>query len=312
MHKKSSWTLMLATVLLAGCGKQIPKEVIQPGEMENILYDYHLVTAMSSDLSHSENYKKKALRQYVFQKHGVAEADFDSSMVWYTRHTKELALIYNNLGKCFRSGKKQTQKLLALRENKPEISMEGDTVDLWYNKDLFWLTDAPLTNKVYFTIPADSNFKAKDAFLWSFHSVFLSEQRPRVTMGFNVLFDNDSVMGRIQEINASGVHTLYIKPDSAFAIKSVNGFIYLSGDFVENPGVIIDNISLTRYHQPVDSTATTEVLVDSVFIEEKKEATAIDSVMSEKKTDSVLLRTPVRLDSLNAPERIRSGRKSRR
>mgnify|MGYP007002343725 CR=1 FL=1 len=54
-----------------------------------------------------------------------------------------------------------------MREDKPAASLPGDTVDVWYDRKLYWLTDVPLANKVTFEIPADSNFKAKDAFLWS-------------------------------------------------------------------------------------------------------------------------------------------------
>ena len=100
MHnKKIRWTLLLSAALLAGCGKQIPKDVIHPDKMEDILYDYHLTTAMSGNISYDENYKKEALRNYVYRKHHVTKAEFDSSMVWYTRHTENLAKIYTNLGK---------------------------------------------------------------------------------------------------------------------------------------------------------------------------------------------------------------------
>ena len=147
MHnKKIRWTLLLSAALLAGCGKQIPKDVIHPDKMEDILYDYHLTTAMSGNISYDENYKKEALRNYVYRKHHVTKAEFDSSMVWYTRHTENLAKIYTNLGKRFREEKKDVKRLLAMRENKPSMSQPGDTVDVWYNKTLYWLTDAPLSN----------------------------------------------------------------------------------------------------------------------------------------------------------------------
>ncbi|WP_455672827.1 DUF4296 domain-containing protein [Phocaeicola sp.] len=298
MRKKNRWTLLLGAALLVGCGKQVPKSVIQPGQMESILYDYHLSTSMSANISYSENYKKEALRQYVFQKHRITEAEFDSSMVWYTRHTAELARIYTNLGKRFREEKKAMSKLLAARENRPEISLPGDTVNIWYNKALYWLTDAPLTNKVSFAIPTDSNFKAKDAFLWSADYTFLSDEQQRVTMGFNVLFDNDSVVGRVKEITGSGVQTLYIKTDSAYNIRSINGFIYLSGDSVEAPGVIVNNITLTRYHAPVDTTALAqEAAKDSVAVkkEEGKAVVTAPAVKKEEVDSAANTTVPVRL-----------------
>lgn len=295
MCRNITWTLLLGAALLVGCGKQIPTDVIQPDRMENILYDYHLSISMSNNLSYSDNYQKEAYKNYVFQKYRITEAEFDSSMVWYTRHTEELAAIYKKLGERFRKEKKQVQNLLAQRENKPAISQPGDTVNVWYDHTIYWLTDAPLTDKVTFEIPTDSNFKAKDAFLWSADYTFLSDGGRKATVGFNIMFDNDSVVGRVQEITRSGMQSLYIKSDSAFAIKSVNGFIYYEDDSLRTPGLIVNNITLTRYHEPVDSVAV--AAKDSVAAVVKAPA---DNVVTDKKTDSVQVETkkgvPVRMN----------------
>ena len=103
-------------------------------------------------------------------------------------------------------------------------------------------------------------------------------------MGFNILFDNDSVVGRVKDITCSGVQTLYIKPDSAFAIKSVSGFIYYmdSDSSTNKPGLIINNIALTRYHEPVDTM--TVAGKDSLAVEQR---VGTDSVVTEKKADSI-------------------------
>lgn len=268
MYKKISWALIFSATMLVGCGKQIPKNVIQPNDMESILYDYHLSMAMSNNLSYSETYKKAAYNEYVFKKYHITEAQFDSSMVWYTRHTEELARIYSNIGKRFRDEKGKIQKLLAARENKPAQSLPGDTVDVWSAQKLYWLTEASLTNKIAFEIPSDSNFKPKDSFVWSADYTFLSKGKQRAAMGFNIIFDNDSVViGKVKEFTASGTQTLYIKPDSAYQIKSLNGFIYYMGDSAQNLGMIVNNIKLTRYHEPVDTTATTLSTADSLAVD---------------------------------------------
>ena len=312
MRRNITWTLMLSAALLAGCGKQIPAEVIQPDRMENILYDYHLSISMSNNLSYSDNYQKEAYKNYVFRKHHITEAEFDSSMVWYTRHTEELAAIYKRLGEHFRNEKKQMQTLLAQRENKPAISQPGDTVNVWYDRTIYWLTDAPLTNTVTFEIPTDSNFKAKDAFLWSADYTFLSDGGRKAMMGFNVMFDNDSVAGRVQEVTRSGVQRLYIKPDSAFAIKSVNGFIQYADDSLRTPGLIVNKITLTRYHEPVDSVAVAakdslaaavKAAADSVVTADKK----VDTVQVETKKEAPVRMNPREMKENNAerPQRIK-------
>ena len=103
-------------------------------------------------------------------------------------------------------------------------------------------------------------------------------------MGFNILFDNDSVVGRVKDITCSGVQTLYIKPDSAFAIKSVNGFIYYADNdsSANKPGLIINDITLTRYHEPIDTMTVTEK--DSLAVEQR---VGSDSMVTEKKADSI-------------------------
>lgn len=311
MCRNITWTLLLGAALLVGCGKQIPTDVIQPDRMENILYDYHLSISMSNNLSYSDNYQKEAYKNYVFQKYSITEAEFDSSMVWYTRHTEELAAIYKRLGERFRKEKKQVQTLLAQRENKPATSQPGDTVNVWYDRTIYWLTDTPLTDKVTFEIPADSNFKAKDAFLWSADYTFLSDTGRKVTVGFNIMFDNDSVVGRVQEVIRSGIQSLYIKPDSAFAIKSVNGFIYYEDDSLRTPGLIVNNITLTRYHEPVDSVAVAakdsvaaavKVSEDNVAADKK-----VDTVQLEPKKDAPVRMNPREMKENNAerPQRIK-------
>lgn len=316
MCRNITWTLLLGAALLVGCGKQIPTDVIQPDRMENILYDYHLSISMSNNLSYSDNYQKEAYKNYVFRKYSITEAEFDSSMVWYTRHTEELAAIYKRLGERFRKEKKQVQTLLAQRENKPATSQPGDTVNVWYDRTIYWLTDTPLTDKVTFEIPADSNFKTKDAFLWSADYTFLSDAGRKATVGFNIMFDNDSVVGRVQEVIRSGIQSLYIKPDSAFAIKSVNGFIYYEDDSLRTPGLIVNNITLTRYHEPVDSVAVAakdsvaaavKVSEDNVAADKK-----VDTVQVEPKKDVPVRMNPREMKENNAerPQRIKRRNKS--
>ena len=56
MKKQASWLLVAAFLSgMAGCGKKIPEDVIQPDAMESLLYDYHLASTMSSSVSYTEN-----------------------------------------------------------------------------------------------------------------------------------------------------------------------------------------------------------------------------------------------------------------
>ena len=156
----------LTLVLLAGgmfaCGKKIPSDIIQPEAMENLLYDYHLASTLGNNLSGSETQKRKAYYDYVFQKHQVTEAEFDSSMVWYTRHTEELSQIYENLQKRYEAAEKLARKQVDRQSGQISVSQSGDTVDIWRDRSIYWLTNSPLTNKAVFNFKADTTFRPKD------------------------------------------------------------------------------------------------------------------------------------------------------
>ena len=134
---KFRWTLIACLALLTSCGKEIPNEIIQPNKMERVLYDYHLMMNLSDN---SKNTEREAQKNYIFQKHDITQADFDSSMVWYTRETKELMSIYDNLNKRFKREYEHTARLLESRgDANTHVFASEDTVDVWVKDKLLWL-----------------------------------------------------------------------------------------------------------------------------------------------------------------------------
>lgn len=250
--------LIIGCGLMISCGKHIPGDIILPDKMEDILYDYHMSISMSDNLPYEENYKKKSYQNYVFLKHGITEAEFDSSMVWYTRNTKELADIYTNLSKRFNEQRNYIENFLEARKENDFVSMPGDTVDVWPYKSLYWLTDNPFNNQFVFKINPDSNFLVKDAFLWKANYTFIA--KGNVTMALNILYDNDSVVGLSKQITQSGTDSIYLYPDSASAIRSLNGFIHISSDSIYHTSVIVNDISLMKYHSITDSVSNIKEL----------------------------------------------------
>lgn len=242
---------LLGCCLFANCGKHIPGDIIQPDQMEDILYDYHIASSMSNNLNSGEYYKKKAYQNYVFQKHDITEAEFDSSMVWYTRHTSELATIYSNLNDRFKKEKQHIDMFLSAREEDGYASIPGDTVDIWPYRRFYWLSSNPLNNQFVFEIEPDSNYHIQDAFLWKANYSFMTEGK--VNMVLNVLYSNDSVIGKSKLIERSGMDSISLYTDSVYQIKKINGFIYVPKDSVQKSDVIINELSLIKYHLKVDS-----------------------------------------------------------
>jgi hypothetical protein len=252
---------------LSSCGKEIPDEIIQPSKMEKVLYDYHLTMGMSDN---SKNTEKEARKKYIFQKHGITAADFDSSMVWYTRESQELMSIYENLNKRFKREYEHVERLLESREEANTRSFaSGDTVDVWMKENILWFTKSPLNNRLTFEIKADSTFHPKDAFDWNMDYYFMTDGE--AIMGLNVIYENDSVIGMTKSITESGPQSIYLHTDSAYNIKSLNGFVYIPQNQAKQPNILLHKINLTRYHmpEPTDSLSTDSV---SATQEIKKES----------------------------------------
>lgn len=244
--------LLWGTVFtVVSCGKQIPDDIIQPSAMEELLYDYHLALTMGNDLNYSERYKRESYKNYVFKKHGVTEAEFDSSMVWYTRNTKELTDIYKNLQKRYEMAEEQMKSELNKRSGQISVSLSGDSVDVWSDRNLYWLTTSPLTNRLMFDLKADTTFHNKDILVLEADYSFLAYEKntAKAVVSMKITFDNDSTLAMSKVIEKSGKEQLVLQPDSAYKYKSVSGFVYYSNPDSTDATVLINNIKLLRYRE---------------------------------------------------------------
>ncbi len=275
------YACVLSALLMASCGKKMPKDVIPTDRMERILYDYHLATAVEQTASHVDNVEREALRRSVFAKYGITEAQFDSSMVWYSRHPEELAKIYTNLQTQLQGESEHVSQLLASREEGMTLSVPGDTVDMWHG-DAYYRLEArnPLNHLLTFSMAADSNFQANDAIRWTARYAFAPEAKAVLRMGLSVIYDNDSVAGEVKNVTRSGEKSIYIPQDSAYKIKTIHGFIVVPANAPRATEVLVHDMELMRYHVPFDSTRLQRLA--------QADSLAADSAKSVRKgTDTV-------------------------
>lgn len=258
---KIRWTLVACLALMTSCGKEIPGDIIQPEMMEKVLYDYHLTLGMGQN---SKNTEKEAFKNYLFQKYQITQAEFDSSMVWYTRESKELTSIYENLDRRFEREHAHYEHLLDIRDQANSLNFDsGDTVNIWRKGAIHWMAENPLNKQLVFEIKPDTTFHEKDAFRWDMYYDFFKEGK--AVMGLNVVYENDSIIGETKLVDTSGHQSIYLHTDSTFKVKQLNGFIYVQEDSVQkDPVILIHGITLNRYHysNATDSLSTTSQPVE--------------------------------------------------
>ncbi len=254
------------SLMLIGCKEGIPDDVIQPLQMENLLYDFHLAKSMAEKLPQDKHYQRKLYYESVFEKHGVEQAEFDSSMVWYTRHTEELRLIYDNVARRLHKEQDQINHLIAIRDNKPKESAAGDSIDVWVGNRLYVLTASAMLNKVVFEIPADNQFNDNDWFVWRLRSTSLPFHTVEGDTAFAVLsakYYNDSIVSVTKQLTGLGRDSLILRNVSSYKVNKLKGYIYYQGDSRDR-SMLIDEISLTRYRyveEKGDSVKTVDTLV---------------------------------------------------
>ena len=250
-----------AVLLFPACKPGVPSDLIQPAELEDLLYDYHIAQAMAETQQDSMNFKRYSYVQAVFEKYGVSEAEFDSTMVWYASHATYLNDIYKKLQERYSTHVSALGASTGENDIFAHLDAQGDTANIWQERAFRILKPRFMEDRLLFTMTADTTFHKGDALLWRFDSRYISHGRQNEAYaGFYVTYDNDSTAGVTQRIYSNNLMQLRLEGDTAHAIREIGGFVYYKpSDEDKEPRLLwLRDIMLVRFHpQPVvvDTTA---------------------------------------------------------
>lgn len=243
---------MSGFAVLCACKPSIPRSVIQPDDMEDILYDYHLADAAANLNNDSSRFYNTRLYQLaVLKKHGVTEAEFDSSMVYYTRHTEKLYAIYERLAK--RMGAVPESKTADDGLNRYSLET-GEAANVWNGERSYaFIPNAPF-NKHTFIIPVDSSYHKGDRLILEFDAQFLYQDGVRDGIAIiTTKLSNDSVITRTMHMSSNVHYSLEVFDDKMLGIKDIRGLFYLNRDrnatVTTTKVMILNHIRLMRLHE---------------------------------------------------------------
>ena len=263
-------TLLLAIMsmgVMQSCKPSIPSGYLSKGEMEDILYDFHLAEAMSRD-DYSEASKGSMIsyKEAILKKYDVTNEQFDSSMVYYMRHTKLLHDIYGNLAE------RLTDEAKSLGADVSDMNQfgsieKGDTANVWKGPRAFVLSVNKPFNYMDFSVPVDSGFHKGDRVMLDFDSQFIFQDGMRDGIAvLAVTFSNDSVASNMVHVMNSQHYSIQVEDRDSLGIKSVKGYFLLGrGDFSSGDissttikMLFVQNVRLVRLHP----RKATEIKVD--------------------------------------------------
>lgn len=216
---------------VSSCKPSLPSGVLSKGKMTDILYDYHLALAMAHMDDNGDKGQSLAYREAVLRKHDVTSAEFDSSMVYYMRHTELLEDVYKDLTDRYNN------EITAMGGSAKEggefanLSATGDTANVWNLAASMVFMPVKPFNSASFDIKVDSTFHKGDRLMLDFDAQFIYQDGMRNGVAMlAVQFGNDSIAQRTIMIQSTQHYSVELSDADSLGIKSVKGYFMLMND----------------------------------------------------------------------------------
>lgn len=223
--------VMALLFCVSSCKPSLPSGVLSKGKMTDILYDYHLALAMAHMDDNGDKGQSLAYREAVLRKHDVTSAEFDSSMVYYMRHTELLEDVYKDLTDRYNN------EITAMGGSAKEggefanLSATGDTANVWNLAASMVFMPVKPFNSTSFDIKVDSTFHKGDRLMLDFDAQFIYQDGMRNGVAMlAVQFGNDSIAQRTIMIQSSQHYSVELSDADSLGIKSVKGYFMLMND----------------------------------------------------------------------------------
>lgn len=223
--------VMALLFCVSSCKPSLPSGVLSKGKMTDILYDYHLALAMAHMDDNGDKGQSLVYREAVLRKHDVTSAEFDSSMVYYMRHTELLEDVYKDLTDRYNN------EITAMGGSAKEggefanLSATGDTANVWNLATSMVFMPVKPFNSTSFDIKVDSTFHKGDRLMLDFDAQFIYQDGMRNGVAMlAVQFGNDSIAQRTIMIQSTQHYSVELSDADSLGIKSVKGYFMLMND----------------------------------------------------------------------------------
>lgn len=253
----------IVALLLQGCKPQVPSEYIQPDDMEDILYDYHIAQSMAN--MKANDVDRIAYQDAVLKKHGVSRDEFDKSLRYYMRNTTRMHDIYENLSQRLENEANAQGASVSDINRFGENATSGDTANIWNQARSLVILSAEPMNLKTFHIVADSSFHKGDSFILDFKAQNLIQSGSRnVMVVMSVKFNNDSIVTRQCFASMDGTLSISIDDTQRLGVKEIRGYFVMPKEqMVENAQnlkiFVAQDIRLVKMHTKPPQTQNSNV-----------------------------------------------------
>ena len=218
----------------------MPGDVLPPEDMASLMADVYTgesVIEFNHGMYNNDS-MKKVVKQSVLMAHGVDQARFDSSMVWYGHNIEEYMKVCDRAVEILEA-RAETIPDDPLGQNR--LLVAGDSAQVWPLSSFYHFTSSTPTSYITFRLTPDDNWERGDEYTLAFK---LINMRTPV----HSTIATDYADGRT-EFNTTvqtedGWARMTLKLDTARTAQAVYGF--LEFDIADGEHLYIDSISLVR------------------------------------------------------------------
>jgi hypothetical protein len=260
--------VVVCTFIFVACDGR-PSGVLNQNDMANVLTDLHKLdgSLAAKGFLYGDPTVRNTYYIAILKKHGITQAQFDSSLVWYTKNPRKFDNVYikvidnlTNLGNDIKKGKYHLVDSVELAKVKYNI---------WNKRTKYVLTKDSVRTRLDFEIP-DQGFMLADVYVLKFIQRIAPEdscEEPIIRFRINYL--NGGVHGVIKTAYHDGIkrrYTFRITSTHPYKIKSISGQLLGSSAYKGKFNATVDSISLMRVYNPgkMDSIMKILQVTDSV------------------------------------------------
>lgn len=269
--------LGLFILVLVGCSKT-PEHVINENDMASLMADMYKAEAMVEEES-GKSYNdsmKLVIRQSVFMKHNVTQAQFDTSLIWYAHHLDVYDKVYDDVVKQLSGELQELSKgdfttissgvNSDIKPSVPRYRTVGDTADIWGKSRTWMLLPGFAQNIITFDRKPDKESMKGDKYELAFK---LENPRQSMKVFIGVDYKDGSTSYIYRNTNNNGWKHYRLQSDSTREVTRIYG--YLSYKSKPTHTVFVDSVELLRTHLDRNTYVGTMAQQKWIGTKEKKE-----------------------------------------
>lgn len=234
-------------LLLGSCSSR-PDIVLDEDDMIDLLTDIHkseAIIEMNQNRYRGDSIKA-VVRQSVFEKHGVTQEQFDTSMVWYGHNVGKYIKIYDGViarleDEELAIAQAESPKGIKVKRVKKRYPSSGDSADIW-DKERSWILQPQYKRNI---VRFDFNQKPDDKtgdFYTLIYRLRNTVNSVKVFLGADYYDGTTSFNSRTSAVE--GETLIKLQCDSNKRVKRVYGYIIAEPTAREN--VFIDSLMMLR------------------------------------------------------------------